>query len=66
MQFSKSFLKKSIGTNTRGQYYDNIRPNNIRNNNIETNNTAHFSDTNFPSSNCIDVLIGYLFTFNSF
>ena len=50
MQFSKSFLKKSIGTNNRGEYYDNIRTNNIETNNIETNNietnNTYFSDTN--------------------
>ena len=62
MQFSKSFLKKSVGINNRGQYYDNlgtnnirtnnietnnIKTNNIRTNNIETNNNAYFSDKNF-------------------
>jgi hypothetical protein len=33
MQFSKDFLKKNIGTNNRGKYYGDIRPNN-----------AYFSD----------------------
>jgi len=54
MQFSKFFLKKSIGINNKnkGQFYDNNETNNetnnvITNTNIKTNNNAHFSATNF-------------------
>jgi len=51
MQFTKSFLKKSIGTNNRGQYYDNVGINNTRNNNIGINNIETNNETNFLTTN---------------
>ena len=58
MKFTNSFLKKSIGTNNRGQYYDNIvTSNNIfRSNNIETNNiirSNNIETNNIESNNII-------------